>query len=1525
MPPRETKLREARHFGRVRAGPEYPNAQEANMYSLDSPVDPAIGSRKSSRWLVASVHPAALSGVLLCLAALRPLTVSADRPDIRVGGDRSAAAATIAPDWGDAALLRDHAVPSGDGGTAAQLVQACCLPDGGCLNMEHMPCVQMGGDPQGPGTLCESAVMACRPLKWAQPPTYSPLSPEPDCFWGWDELSHYGCCQIVADDFLCVTQDPITDIHWWGSYRGWLPSEPPPDAPPFFHIGIWTDVPAGAPIDETCCYCWNPPGTLPPTTCSPNPPDQATCDMWGGGQYQVCTYFPSSRCVNDACEPLSPLPYSHPGTMIHQWIVARQDLHERTVGCDFHPEFPPGDTCFKYDFEIPVADWFQQPPSPIENIYWISISAMYGDVCACSGDVNGDGNVDMFDIPWLADCINGMPIDCSRADINCDDALNQLDVDALTCLINQFPPSVCCPGTIQPPVFPWGWKTREHFFNDDAVVILDPRAPTPPFSEFVDGYPIEQPTGVSWDTAFTLATQRPQACCVNDLAGMFCMDQLPDLCVPQGVPQGSGTACSGTTIACCLPDGTCHDLDPICCDDLGGIPSGIAAACMGDLNGNDVDDACEPVLEACCDPFNGTCANMDPALCAASGRNPQGTGSVCSPALQACCLPAGAVPDCVMADPLCCDDIGGVPSPHGALACVGDVNGNNVNDGCEALVVCEPQGLNPVHPPLYWYDSTHVGYCDFHVRVFDPNPANYAPVFVPANWTFQVHQLLNGEWWASWWDPTTDCRYALFAPFRFAFSNPNPSTWGDWTVTISNTDDPYNQYSDASWYHSTWPDGYGYRVHVPQEQVCEPTPDLTACSGPCTQDPQVCVPKRVRRTAPQPFFPAAAIDTLIPTTGYVIVRSPLGDEATFNIRPDLTPNITRIIRESPTDMGDHREIAAEMIETQLLAEGPGGMMAFIRESPTRASSGRVTGAVSSLSDYPADSFFDVFVEIDIPEMGMFGLWNPEPIPMLATNVTTMPPSCSPTECAAYHSVPMWPGVEMLDASGMPTGFVIVAAEHVPPPPPPDWQVVECACIDPGACHVEPQAGTDPICVGGCPPGQDCVMGVAIIDPGITEYECSCYPMQACCLPDGTCQQLAHNDCVRLGGDPQGPGTDCTSAACSPIKWSQPPTFSPASLHPECFYGWDEISVHGLWQIVADDWLCTTEQPITDIHWWGSYMDWSGVEPPSPPYLVPSAFHIGIWTDFAGGIFSHPDTMIWEWIVPRTELNERPVACDFHPEHHFLEPDSCFRYDFQIPESQWFYQGPVSAVFWISISAMYDGIPCPCNGDVNGDGIVDLFDMIWLTDCINGVPIDCSRADVNCDGSVDPLDIDTLQCLFAHPQDPEFCCPPFTPIYAWGWKTHLPSWNDDAVRITEPTAPRTGIPPMPPFPQYVAGTPISNQEGSWDMSFVLTTQPTPCVTDRDCVIANADVCMCDKCVAGTCVSSPIEFGNVNCAGPPSQVNLDDILCVLAGFGGFHNCPNGDVHPFCTGNGVINLDDILAVRAAFGGFDPCNCQP
>ncbi len=263
----------------------------------------------------------------------------------------------------------------------------CCIPEGGCISTPHDDCVALGGDPLGPGSFCCDG--GCNPLKWSQPPLINPASPNPDCFWGWDEVSTYDCavpgCRIVADDWACTDRRPVTDIHWWGSYPEWVSEEPPalsdPGAPDYFHIGLWTDIPAGV----------------------------------------------------DA-------PHSHPGEMFVEWIVPRSDLNERSVGCDFHPDFPGPDTCFRYDFAIPQEEWFVQESDGM-TIYWISISAHHS-----TGE----------------------------------------------------------------PTIPWGWKTREHFFNDAAVTISNPNNPTVPGSEYVSGAPIEHPEGIPWDMAFTVSTYCPE-------------------------------------------------------------------------------------------------------------------------------------------------------------------------------------------------------------------------------------------------------------------------------------------------------------------------------------------------------------------------------------------------------------------------------------------------------------------------------------------------------------------------------------------------------------------------------------------------------------------------------------------------------------------------------------------------------------------------------------------------------------------------------------------------------------------------------------------------------------------------------------------------------------------------------------------------------------------------------------------------------------------------------------------------------
>ena len=42
-----------------------------------------------------------------------------------------------------------------------------------------------------------------------------------------------------------------------------------------------------------------------------------------------------------------------------------------------------------------------------------------------------------------------------------------------------------------------------------------------------------------------------------------------------------------------MPDGSCQEVDPLCCDDAGGEPSEWSYVCQGDDDGNGIDDACE--------------------------------------------------------------------------------------------------------------------------------------------------------------------------------------------------------------------------------------------------------------------------------------------------------------------------------------------------------------------------------------------------------------------------------------------------------------------------------------------------------------------------------------------------------------------------------------------------------------------------------------------------------------------------------------------------------------------------------------------------------------------------------------------------------------------------------------------------------------------------------------------------------------------------------------------------------------------
>jgi hypothetical protein len=158
-----------------------------------------------------------------------------------------------------------------------------------------------------------------------------------------------------------------------------------------------------------------------------------------------------------------------------------------------------------------------------------------------------------------------------------------------------------------------------------------------------------------------------------------------------------------------------------------------------------------------------------------------------------------------------------------------------------------------------------------------------------------------------------------------------------------------------------------------------------------------------------------------------------------------------------------------------------------------------------------------------------------------------------------------------------------------------------------------------------------------------------------------------------------------------VKWSQPPV--PAT---NGFNGWNQYSVNDTTLWVADDWACTTTNPVTDIHWWGSFIGWS--EPTNPP-VVPDGFIICFWTDVPAqpGGFSHPGVLLKNiWC---TNFTFHFAGWDFDPRNPNAIPDACFLFEQDFQTNDWFYQNPAlgTNLYWVSIAAHYNfgpAVPYP---------------------------------------------------------------------------------------------------------------------------------------------------------------------------------------------------------------------------------------
>jgi len=533
--------------------------------------------------------------------------------------------------------------------------EACCFPDGWCIDLFPDDCLAQGGIPQGESTVCTESEACCfqdDTCAMVDPLCCDDLGGVP-LGAGSVCLGMEACC--LPDD-TCVMADALCCVNELGGTpqgAGTVCTQPeaccfPDDTCQMLDPLCCVDqggVPQGAGSvclgQEACCdadgVCYMA---------------DAMCCLANGDSPQgagtVCT-VPEACCFpDDTCKMLDPLccieqggtpegPGSACGTPAYEWTTSELSWSPDAVS-------PIFGWIFRYGTE-----WFQFTFSDIDTSLIdddVTVEFCFSVTNQASGERGLDGLIEVVINPGEAQTTTYPYV-----------LLDNVDPSNVVRAYSDSAGSWTTNGEVKVPksyIIDGQLIVRVNRHPDHGVVV-DPHVGTEQPIDMSTLPPTVPPDVYKGDDAFTVhigvSTVPDGGTVVNCETGGYCVAVVSDVGVE----------------ACCLPDGTCEMADALCCvNELGGTPQGPGAVCTAP--------------EACCFP-DGTCDMLDPLCCVDQGGTPQGPGTVCT-ADEACCLGDGS---CIMADPLCCTNMGGTVYPDGVC---GGMEGCCIPDPDVCLSAC---------------------------------------------------------------------------------------------------------------------------------------------------------------------------------------------------------------------------------------------------------------------------------------------------------------------------------------------------------------------------------------------------------------------------------------------------------------------------------------------------------------------------------------------------------------------------------------------------------------------------------------------------------------------------------------------------------------------------------------------------------------------------------------------------------------------------------------------------------------------